>query len=448
MKLAALSPCLDIRLTPKQSNIYAWGWQPEARFRDAVCGRRFGKTFLGVKELQRACQLAVRWQVSVEDEIWYAAPTFKQGKRVFWRRLKRAIPGDWLAGRPSESECCLTLKSGHVLRIVGLDQYDHLRGSGLFFVLVDEWADCPYAAWTEVLRPMLSTCRYVVDGVPRQGGHALRIGTPKGFNHCYDSFCAGQGGVAEHRSWLYTSLAGGNVPAAELAAARRDLDARTFRQEYEASFENFCGRVYFGFQRAHNVKVCAFDAALPVHVGMDFNVNPMSAAVFQERPDGEIWQVDEVVLPVSDTGAMAEELARRFGRPALDGGRPEVGHVTVYPDPAGAQRRSSALGKTDIGILRSFGFNVVAMSRHPLVRDRVNVVNGKLESAAGRRLLFLDPRCRQSIGCFERLTYREGSSEPDKRLGLDHLPDATGYYLFTRFAYSAPHGQHIDYMGR
>jgi hypothetical protein len=32
---------------------------------------------------------------------------------------------------------------------------------------------------------MLSTCRYVREGVEQRGGHALRIGTPKGFNHCY-----------------------------------------------------------------------------------------------------------------------------------------------------------------------------------------------------------------------------------------------------------------------
>ncbi|MBZ3792877.1 hypothetical protein K9N72_24855 [Klebsiella pneumoniae] len=42
-----------VSLTPKQANIYVWGWQRSARFRDAVCGRRFGKTFLG-----KACFLA------------------------------------------------------------------------------------------------------------------------------------------------------------------------------------------------------------------------------------------------------------------------------------------------------------------------------------------------------------------------------------------------------
>ena len=37
-------PSTRIQLSPKQANICAWGWQKDARFRYAVCGRRFGKT--------------------------------------------------------------------------------------------------------------------------------------------------------------------------------------------------------------------------------------------------------------------------------------------------------------------------------------------------------------------------------------------------------------------
>ncbi|EJC3639595.1 hypothetical protein MYX88_004771 [Salmonella enterica] len=78
-----------VNLPLKQANIYVWGWQLQARFRDAVCRRRFGKTFLGKAEICRAARLAQKWKVSVEDEIWYCAPTQKQAKRVFWRRLNR-----------------------------------------------------------------------------------------------------------------------------------------------------------------------------------------------------------------------------------------------------------------------------------------------------------------------------------------------------------------------
>lgn len=99
-----------VALTPKQANIYCWGFQPEARFRDAVCGRRFGKTFLGKAEMRRAAKLAQAWNVSVEDEIWYAAPTQKQARRVFWRRLKQSIPKSWMANKPNETDMMITLK--------------------------------------------------------------------------------------------------------------------------------------------------------------------------------------------------------------------------------------------------------------------------------------------------------------------------------------------------
>ncbi|WP_456304144.1 hypothetical protein, partial [Acetobacter sicerae] len=59
------------------------------------------------------------------------------------------------------------------------------------FFLGDEWADTPPEAWTEVIRPMLSTCE----------GHALFIGTPKGKDHFYDLYLKGQHGET-HRGFL------------------------------------------------------------------------------------------------------------------------------------------------------------------------------------------------------------------------------------------------------
>ncbi len=379
-------------------------------------------TFLMAEEIRRAARLAIRADIGVENEIWYGAPTFLQAKRVMWGRLKKVIPARWLDGRPNETSCAMRLRSGHVLRLVGLDAFENLRGSGLWFFGGDEWADCRPEAWTEVLRPMLSTSR----------GHALFIGTPKGFDHFRDAYLLGQpGGDPSYRSFLYTTLDGGNVPADEVAAAQRQLDPRTFRQEYGASFESYAGRVVYAFSRAECVKRSGYDATRPLHVGMDFNINPMSATIWQE--DGETTrQIDEIILPTSNTNEMAIEIAGRYGRGGFDPSIRTVDHITVYPDPAGAQRRSSAGGRTDIGILREAGFRVVAMAAHPSVRDRTNVMNRQFLSADGVRRAFIDPSCLRSIEAYERLVYRDGTNEPDKSQGHDHLVDASGYYLFGR----------------
>ena len=145
---------------------------------------------------------------------------------------------------------------------------------------------------------------------------------------------------------------------------------------------------------------------------------------------------------------MAAEIRSRYGKRGPDPTRLEIGHITVYPDPAGAQRKTSAHGKTDISILRAAGFRVVAMDAHPLVRDRINLVNGKFLTADGQRHAFVDPSCRESIKCYEQSTYKEGTNEPDKTLGVDHIPDATGYYIYTRFAYKPAQQAQIHHMGR
>lgn len=412
----------SVSLTPKQANIFVWGWQRNARFRDAVCGRRFGKTFLGKAEMRRAARLADRWNVSVEDEIWYCAPTQKQAKRVFWRRLKQAIPLHWRASKPNETELSITLNSGHVIRCVGLNNYDDLRGSGLFFVLIDEWADCPYAAWEEVIRPMLSTCRYTINGTTFIGGHALRIGTPKGFNHCYDTWLAGQDGrEPDHKSWLYTSVDGGNVPSEELEAARRKMDPRTFRQEYLASFENYQGVVYYCFDRRENHTDDTVQRGDALHIGMDFNVSKMAAVVYVMR-DGLPRALDEFT-DIFDTPAMIEKIQEKYGEHK----------IVVYPDASGGNRKSSNASESDIQLLRDAKFTVHVNASNPAVKDRVNALNAMLCNTYGeRRLLVNTHNCPKFTQCLERQVY-DDKGEPDKKGGFDHANDAGGYPVIHLF---------------
>ena len=80
----------------------------------------------------------------------------------------------------------------------------------------------------------------------------------------------------------------------------------------------------------------------------------------------------EAVLTDANTELMARKVSEIF-----DGK-----HVAVYPDPAGRQRRTSAaLGQTDLSILESYGFEVIAPRRAPLVVDRINEVNAMLENS-------------------------------------------------------------------
>ncbi len=191
-----------------------------------------GKPILALTEL---CQAA--W--GQNRLAWYVAPTYRQAKRIAWKPLQQ-MTRDYWAANPNQSDLRIELISGGTIALRGADNYDSLRGDGLNFVVLDEYASMAPEAWTEVLRPALSD----------KLGRALFIGTPKGLNHFHDLYQNAQT-QPDWQTFRYTTEQGGNVPAQELEAASRELDERTYRQEFQASFENLTqGVVYYAFDRA------------------------------------------------------------------------------------------------------------------------------------------------------------------------------------------------------
>lgn len=375
------------------------------RFKVIVAGRRFGKTFLSINRLCYEARLP-------DKTVWYVAPTYKQAKMIAFKALKRKLTQLRWAKKINETELSFELKNGSTIALKGADNYDSLRGIGLDYLVLDEFADINPEAWFETLRPTLSD---------REGG-ALFIGTPKGLNWAHDLFTASTDYPEEWASFQFTTIEGGNVKPEEIEAARRTLDVRTFRQEYEATFETFSGRIFYAFDRKYNVQAYTDPLPRELHLGVDFNVDPMSA-VIGVKTGNMMHIVDEFKIFGSNTEELVEEVKTRY-----------PGHTIVaYPDPAGAQRKTSAGGRTDHTILRNAGFTVKAPHGHNAVRDGVNAVNAKLRSSSGITTLFFDPRCKYSIECLEKHTYKEGTSIPDKDSGFDHMNDALRYmvdYLF------------------
>jgi hypothetical protein len=380
--------------------------EDQHRWRVVIAGRRFGKTHLSIREL---CYHAK----DPGKEVWYVAPTYKMARQIVWRKLKNKLEDlNWIR-KTNETELRLELVNGSTISLKGADNYDSLRGVGLDFIVLDEFADISPLAWYETLRPTLSD----------KQGKALFIGTPKGIgNWAYEIYQQANDDPNTWRSFTYTTLDGGRVPQEEVDAARRDLDERTFRQEYMATFETFSGRIYYAFDRNHNVVKYSGPMPDTVYVGMDFNIDPMSAVVAVRSGD-TLHIIDEVRIFGSNTSEVCDELKNRF---------PKF-RIWVFPDPAGNQRKTSAGGQTDITILRNANLIVKVPHSHTPVRDRINAVNSLLCSAGGVRRLIVDPKCKYTIEGLERQVYKEGGSQPDKEGGYDHMNDALGYmvdYMF------------------
>ena len=390
---------MKITLTKPQHKVSS----SKKRFRVLVSGRRFGKTYLCITEM-------MKYATKVRQNIWYVAPTFKMAREIVWSQLKEILYSfNWIES-VNESNLSITIKkTGSKISLKGCENYDGLRGSGINFLILDEFADIDEKAWTEVLRASVADTQ----------GDVLMCGSPKGYgNWAYRMYLKGKEGN-EWDSFQFTTLQGGMVSKEEIEQAKQDIDIRTFRQEFEGTFENYAGAVYYNFHPVDNVKKKEIDWSKPLHIGLDFNVDPMSASVSQIDKD-IVHFVDEIIIYSSNTDEMVQEIRDRYGSKTK---------IFVYPDPACRQRKTSAGGRTDLTILQNAGFNVKCKLRHSPVRDRINAVNSRLKSADGNRYIYVNPTCKTIIKGLQRQIYKENTNIPDKAEGFDHMNDSIGYLI-------------------
>lgn len=377
-----------------------------ARFRVVIAGRRFGKTTLAIREI---CRVARK----PNKDVYYIAPTYRQAKAVAWRKLKHKLQDLKWTKKVNETELSITLKNNSVISLKGADNPDSLRGVSLSAAVFDEFAFMDPETWELVIRPALAD----------QEGSALFITTPVGKNNwAYDLFCMSEKFSDDWASFQYTTIEGGNVTEREIQAAREQMDPRTYRQEFEASFENYGNRVAYAFDRKIHVKQFPALPTQELHIGIDFNNSPITAAIMVRVKD-DLFQIDEVCINDSHTQELADEIRRRYPN----------SKITVYPDPAGRQRKTSANGQTDFTILQNAGFTVKAPLAHNQVRDRVNAMNSRLETTTGQVHYWVSPVCKHTIESMEKFAYKEGTQQPDKTQGFDHMFDAVSYavdYMF------------------
>ena len=374
-----------------------------ARMKMLCSGRRFGKTHLCLVQL-------IVWAANKAGSLnWYIAPTYKSAKQIAWRQLKAMVPLELFASK-NEVDLSIELINGSRIELKGGDSYDNLRGASLSNCVLDEAAYIPRDAWEMVIRPALAD----------QRGSAFFISTPAGFNHYHEWWEQAQE-LEEWQTFSFTTIEGGNVPPEEVELARRQLDERTFNQEFNASFESFSGRVFADFSD-DNVDDSIEDMGGPILIGLDFNVGIMAGVICSRVGDTlHIW--DEIAVKNSNTDEVALMLRSRFPDRKL----------IAYPDPTGKARKTSAAGETDHGILRKHGIEVIAPKQPWAVKDRLNATNWLICNAEKQRRLFVHPRAKNTIKGFKSVTYKEGAQDfiVDKAPGLEHWIDGCGYLILS-----------------
>tara|TARA_R100001440_G_scaffold4268_2_gene9806 strand:- start:1510 stop:2748 length:1239 start_codon:yes stop_codon:yes gene_type:complete len=376
-----------------------------ARFRVVVAGRRFGKTYLAINELAKFARYPNR-------RVLYIATTYRQAKNVILNDLIQFLSEKHWVKKINHSDLEITLVNGSVIALRSSDNREALRGTKWNFIVFDEFASMDPETYYSVLRPTLSDT----------GGHALFIGTPFGRNHFWEIY-NNAGALDDWSSHTYTTLNGGQVPPEEIEAAKRDLDERTFNQEYNATFEDARGIIAYAFDKENIATAPELSSSNALHIGMDFNTDNFSACVMLQMKD-HLHVIDEIMLMGASTNDMCKEIQLRYG----------VGRqIFVYPDASGNQRKTSAGGLTDHLILHNAGFKVRTPKINPPVKDAIAAVNSRLRSTSGEIKLHIDPKCKHTLDSLNKFSYKEGSRIPDKTSGYDHMFDALKYCVWQLF---------------
>lgn len=372
----------------------------KTRYKILSCGRRFGKSFFSVLFL-------LNKPLEANERRWIVFPTYRQAKMVSWNLLKSIFANK--QATINETELSITLDNGAKIELKGADKPDSLRGVSTTMVVMDEYAFMKENVWGEIIQPTLAESR----------GEALFVGTPSGLNHFYDLFVKGQSENSDYKSWQFTTLDGGFISEEEVENAKKNLDKRTFQQEYEASFLTAANRCAYNFSRDIHCRV--MEKSPRMFWGIDFGVaSYMTAILMCENTAGEVYVFDEIGLQNSNTFELAK-LMQLKGR-----------GLPVYPDPAGKARTSNST-KSDHKILQEAGFTVIAKKANPTQKDRMNALNRMLEDATGKHKLFINPKCTKTIRDLELCTLENGQML--KTETLSHFLDGLMYPIEYRYGF-------------
>lgn len=409
-------------------------WQQEVdldphRFKVIVAGRRSGKTTLAIDSLVTG---AASDPLGLGETLsLYVAPTYSAAEDIAWIKLKEAIrpfQEKGLVKRIYEGDMSIQFLFGQWIQLKGGDKPESLRGLKVSRAVIDEYAFMKPEVWHEVLQPATSDLRAPV----------MFIGSPCGFNDFYRLAMmeterhqeTGRQLHPDWRTWFIKTSEAGTISREELERARRDMDLRQYRQEYEASFETFGGRVFADYDETKCVpeKEISFSSGMEYCQGWDFGWSAPTAVLFINIDAQEnVFVFDELGLRETPIPVIAKKALEK-----TPGHTPRL----IGCDPAG-DAKNEALGTSSVQELRKiFGWEVVRYkAKYPgVIQDRVNLIRKWIRNGK----FFVSKRCVNLRGALRSYRYPDPKDNVQSEIPLkdgitDHWIDALGEFFLNRF---------------
>jgi hypothetical protein len=387
------------------------------RFPLVPAGRRSGKT-------ERFKRFVSREAMTKPNEVYFAgAPTRDQAKKIFWSDLKLLTFSEMHQKPPSETELKIFLPNGSELHVIGLDKPQRIEGINWTGGGIDEIADVKSKSVNENIMPALDT---VDPRRPDYRAWCWFLGVPDGLNHYY-KMCNYAESANDDLWKVFHWKSSEILPPDVIAAAKRIMSARQFKQEYEASFETASGRIYEDYCKDNYT-----DSTIQPHEQLcwmhDQNYTPLSSSIGVIR-DGDLYLLDEIVLTSAVSRQSAIEFVNKYSNHLNK-------HVIIYGDPAGKAgekhgHESDYTQIEDVLKLNNWSYTNKVARSHPAIKDRQNNVRAKIKTAEGTIGLYVNPNTAPwSSEGLSTVQFKEGSSfQEDQKNDYQHITTAIGYMI-------------------
>lgn len=379
-----------------------------SRFVVVVAGRRFGKTVLA---LTKIITIALSKKKS---QVWYVCPTYKQAEMIAWKMLKEMLPRESILAT-NEVKLAVNLINGSEICLKGAENEDSLRGVGLDFVVLDEYAQMKPNAWDEIIRPMLTDRK----------GKALFIGTPQGKNILYELYEKASSGVEGWASYRFKTIDNPFIEEGEVEQARKQLPDVIYRQEYEASFEHYAGLCYpmFSIER-HVINPIELEPFWRISRSIDYGyINPFSCLWVATSHDGTHYVIDEHYEAMKGLRHHAEVIKSREW---------DIDRTYIDPSANAHSREKNGMAYSVVMELNDLGIIAIPASRS----DR-NVGISRVGELFNSDKIRIFKNCVNLIRELQDYRWKDAvdlsrndPEEPVKK--NDHSCDALRYYITSR----------------
>jgi hypothetical protein len=379
---------------------------------------------IGSGKSQALCQEAIRLSYVNAGRLGLlGAPTYPMLRDATQAALFEILESNDVPYEHNKAENTLVMldtRSRILFRPV--EEFERLRGTNLSWFGLDELTYTQEESWLRLegrLRDPRAT---------RLCGFG--VWTPKGYDWVYRKFIADPvNGYAAVQAEPFENRHLLGKIGDFYERLKDSYDERFYQQEVMGSYLSMDGgRVYSAFDRVTHVRELTVNRNQPLLWTLDFNVDPMSSLIVQ-RGRGEVRVTGEIVIRHGTTKRACEEFLERY--PKHEAG------VLVYGDASGYQQQTT--GSTDYDMIKehfatysNVKVEYRAPRSNPSVKERINLTNRQLKSAAGTVGLLVDQQCKELIKDLEQVCYKADSSQIDKdrdRLRT-HLSDALGYLLW------------------